>query len=209
MNWTELLHIWISDKFALNVEVGPGLIILTAVIAVIIILIKLIKPKGLSFRETELKVALGNIGDIQIRHNHDVAQIAHKAWSELITRKAGLLFDVEHDVIVEVYNSWYQLFSEMRILIKNVPANRLKNKDTKKLVDLLIDSLNKGMRPHLTKWQAKFRRWYDAALEKPENKEKSPQEIQKLYPNYSELLQDLILINQQLVAYTNDIKQLI
>tara|TARA_Y100000310_G_C20684535_1_gene818117 strand:- start:3003 stop:3389 length:387 start_codon:yes stop_codon:yes gene_type:complete len=116
--------------------------------------------KGLFFEETELNITLGGIGSVKIKPSHEVAQIAHKAWSELITRKAGLQFEPENDVVVEVYNSWYQLFSEMRSLIKEIPASHLKRSETKKLVNLLVDSLNKGMRPHLTKWQAKFRRWY-------------------------------------------------
>ncbi|MBI1961131.1 MAG: hypothetical protein HYS45_00330, partial [Parcubacteria group bacterium] len=108
-----------------------------------------------------------------------------------------------------VYNSWYQLFSEMRSLIKEIPAGHLKRGNTKKLVDILVDSLNKGMRPHLTKWQAKFRRWYEAELKKERNNDKTPQEIQKQYPFYNDMVQDLMLVNQQLVAYTVEIKKLI
>jgi hypothetical protein len=57
----------------------------------------------------EAEISLGNIGKIKIRPNHEVIQIAHKAWTELVTRKAALPFDQEHDLIIEVYNSWYTL----------------------------------------------------------------------------------------------------
>lgn len=209
MAWKELLHIWLSDNLSLNIEVGIALLVVFAVGIVLILFLKWMMGNGLVFGETELNITLGGIGSVKIKPSHEVAQVAHKAWSELITRKAGLQFELEHDVIVEVYNSWYKLFGEMRSLIKEIPASHLKKGNTKKLVDLLVDSLNKGMRPHLTKWQAKFRRWYDAELKKELNANKTPQEIQKQYPHYADLVGELTLINQQIVAYTAEIKKLI
>lgn len=208
MNWNELLHIWISDHFSLNIEVGIFLVVILAAVAILIFILRWVVNKSLIFSETELNISLGGIGSVKIKPSHEVAQIAHKAWSELITRKAGLQFEPDNDVVVEVYNSWYQLFSEMRSLIKEIPAGYLKKGNTKKLIDILVDSLNKGMRPHLTKWQAKFRRWYEAELKKELNNDKTPQEIQKQYPLYNDMIQDLIFVNQQLVAYTAEIKKL-
>ncbi|EKD94413.1 MAG: hypothetical protein ACD_26C00063G0001, partial [uncultured bacterium] len=83
-----------------------------------------------------------------------------------------------------------------------------KEKNTQILVDLLIDSLNKGLRPHLTEWQAKFRKWYTIELEDKQNKTKTPQDIQKKYPQYKKLIFDLVKVNKQMVAYTNEIKKL-
>lgn len=208
MNITEILHIWFSDN-SLHVTIGVWLAAALLAIAFIYLLFKFKPGKGLFYHEVELNIVLGVQQSCKIKRNHDVAQIAHEAWSELITRKAGLMFDTEHDVIVEVYNSWYQLFGETRKLVKRVPASRLKNKDTQVLVGLLIDSLNNGLRPHLTKWQAKFRKWYQAELEKDKKNEKTPQEIQKSYPEYDALIRDLIQINGQMVAYTNEIKKLV
>lgn len=208
MAWKELLHIWLSDHFPLNIEVGFVLILIFVIGFILILFLKWMMGNGLVFGETELNITLGGIGSVKIKPSHEVAQIAHKAWSELITRKAGLQFDPEHDVVVEVYNSWYQLFREIRLLIKEIPASHLKKGNTKKLVDLLVDSLNKGVRPHLTKWQAKFHRWYDAELKKESNADKTPQEIQKQYSHYIDLVGELTLTNQQLVAYTLEIKKL-
>lgn len=207
-NFSELLHVWVANNLSLNIEVGAGLIFLVVIVIILIIIFRWLWRGNLIFHETELNIALGNIGDIKIKSNHEVAQIAHKAWSELITRKAGLPFDPEHDVICEIYSSWYQLFGEMRSLIKQIPACYLKDKNTKKLIDLLVDSLNKGLRPHLTKWQAKFKRWYEIELQKPRNKNKTPQEIQRGYPQYKNLIQDLVSVNKQLVSYTAEIKKL-
>jgi len=65
---------------------------------------------------------------------------------------------------------------------------------------------NKGLRPHLTRWQARFRQWYGEALKK--SPDKSPQEIQRDFPQYRELVEDLIRVNKQLVEYANFIKQI-
>ncbi len=116
-------------------------------------------------------------------------------------------FDLENDVIVEVYNSWYVLFGEIRNLVKEIPAGQIKDENTQKLVNLLVDSLNKGLRPHLTKWQAKFRKWYDNEVKKHDDK--TPQEIQKMYPLHNDLIHDLLVINQQMVAYTVELKKII
>jgi hypothetical protein len=209
MDWKEILHIWLSDNLSINIEIGISLIAILVILAGLIFLFRGSMNRNLFFGETELNISLGGIGNVKLKSSHEVAQIAHKAWSELITRKAGLQFEPDHDVIVEVYNSWYQLFVEMRLLVKEIPAKHLKKDGTKKLVNILIDSLNKGMRPHLTKWQAKFRRWYEIELRKNIDNDKTPQEIQRQYPFYNDMVQDLILVNQQLVTYTAEIKKLI
>jgi len=153
----------------------------------------------------EANVQLGGIGTVKIRPSYEDIQVAHKAWVELVTRKAALPFEEDHDVIYEVYSSWYALFQEMRNLVKTIPAEKVRDsKDTQELVRLLVDALNKGLRPHLTQWQAKFRHWYEDALKRSSGK--SPQEVQREYPNYRELVDDLIRVNKQLVEYAVVIK---
>lgn len=124
-----------------------------------------------------------------------------------MTRKAALPFDKDHDVISEVYDSWYALFQGMRSLTKTIPAEKVRgSKDTQELVRLLVDALNKGLRPHLTKWQARFRHWYENALKK--STEKSPQEIQRDFPQYQELVDELTKVNKQLVEYADVIRRI-
>jgi len=146
-----------------------------------------------------------------IKPSYDEMRIAHKAWVELSTRKAGLLFDEEDDVIVEVYDSWYQLFREMRVLVKEIPIERIRTqKSTGQLVKVLIGALNKGLRPHLTRWQAKFRRWYEWRIEQ-ENKNDgmlTPQELQREYPHYEQLKEELKIINVELIQYVNELEKL-
>lgn len=137
-------------------------------------------------------------------------RVAHQAWVEIKSRKVGLPYEEGLDVIVEVYNSWYQLFSVLRDLAKSIPADRLQDsEDTRNLVALLMRALNEGLRPHLTKWQAKFRRWYDAALANEDNKSKSPQDIQRLYPQYGELVADLRKVNEEFVRFADSLEKIV
>lgn len=72
---------------------------------------------------------------------------------------------------------------------------------TPQLIELSLKILNIGLRPHLTKWQAKYRKWYAIEIEKQENEDKTPQEIQKKYSHYVELVDDLKITNQRMMEY--------
>lgn len=207
MNWQDLLTLKFSDEYGLVVAVGPVTIALL-VIGVIWLSYSSIRRKRLrSWSAVEADIQLGGIGTVKIRPSYVDIQIAHKAWVELVTRKAALPFQEDHDVIVEVYNSWYALFQEMRTLAKTIPAEKVRDsKDTQELVRLLVDALNRGLRPHLTQWQARFRHWYEEAVKKETGK--SPQEVQREYPHYRELVDDLGKVNKQLVQYAEVIKQI-
>lgn len=140
------------------------------------------------------------IGDstIKLKYDDKDKEIAYKLWVELNTRKIGIEFDEDNDVIVEVYNSWYEFFRVSRELIKEIPAKKIKY--TSELIELSTDILNKGLRPHLTKWQAMFRKWYDLQLN-DDNKKKSPQQIQREYDRYAELVMELKHTNKQMIEY--------
>ncbi len=209
MSWRDLITIKITDGYSLAIEVGPvflALLILGA--AGWAICHYYYRCRRLpSWSVVEAEVQLGGIGKVKIRPSYEDIQVAHKAWVELVTRKAALPFDEAHDVISEVYKSWYALFPEMRSLAKTIPAEKVRgSKDTQELVRLLVDALNKGLRPHLTQWQARFRHWYEATIE--QNAGKSPQEVQRDYPQYRELVDDLIKVNKQLVEYADVIRQI-
>lgn len=103
---------------------------------------------------------------------------------------------------MEVYNSWYEFFKITRELIKDIPISKLrKSKDTQELVRVATEVLNQGLRPHLTVWQAKFRKWYESELSKNKDKTLSPQEIQRKYKGYRELAADMDRVNKQLMKY--------
>lgn len=105
-------------------------------------------------------------------------------------------FDEDNDVIIEIYNSWYQLFGITRLLLEEIPASRIPY--SKELIDLVNSMLNQGLRPHLSKWQAKYRSWYKSHIENLEKM--TPQEYQKEYPDYEVLLKDLLDTNSKMLS---------
>lgn len=190
-----------------NVIVCILLIILTTILVYLIYKVfKYFFRK--KFKIVNMNISIANIGNISIEKNKDISRIAHKAWVEIMTRKVGLLFEEDKDVIVEVYNSWYSLFGIIRDLLKEIEP-RKKDKDLEKLENILIKTLNFGLRPHLTKWQAKYRRWYNQEIEKDVNSQLSPQEIQKKYKKYDELITDLKETNKQMVQFAEELKKLV
>lgn len=128
---------------------------------------------------------------INFKPNKKDKEIAYKLWIELSTRKLGIPLDFENDVIYEVYNSWYEFFKITRNSLKEFPVSKLNNESSKDIIYISIGVLNGELRTHLTKWQAKFRRWYELERDKDINSDKSPQEIQEEFPEYDELCEDL------------------
>jgi hypothetical protein len=161
-----------------------------------------VRPAGLrEFIIDEAELGVGN-QKVKLRANYDDLKIAYQLWVELSTRKVGLQIDYDNDVIAEIYDSWYQFFGITRELIKDIPPAKLRSgKSIQGLIQLAIDVLNEGLRPHLTRWQARYRRWYESELAKPENLLVEPQELQKRFPRYEELKRDMDIVNARLIYY--------
>jgi hypothetical protein len=164
-----------------------------------------------SRRRFEIDQAQFGLGQqkIILRPNETDRQIAYKIWVELSTRKIGLPVDLDDDVIAEIYDSWYHFFSVTRDLIKDVPVSKFRRKDTEQIIRLSIEVLNQGLRPHLTKWQARFRRWYERALETDESATLHPQDIQKNFADFAELSADMQVVNQRLISYRDKMYELV
>lgn len=146
--------------------------------------------------------------NFKVQRNDANLFIANRIFIELITRKAAIPIDEENDVIEEVYNSWYKLFGIIRDEIKKVPGSYLKSHDpTIALIGLTTKILNEGLRPHLTEHQARFRKWYEH--EKEKNEKISPQELQRRYPEYDNLIESMKQVNQTLIQYSNELNKLI
>jgi hypothetical protein len=206
LSWQDILIIRLQDPYALSVQLGPIALAILLLTTLLVLIFRNHILGSFSWQAVECNVNLGNTATVKIKPNHEVIQIAHQAWTELTTRKAAIPFDETHDVIVEVYSSWYELFREIRKLIREIPAHRVRNdKNTEKLVDLMVTVLNDGLRPHLTQWQAKFRKWYE---EQKVNSHLSPQEIQKQFPEYQILVQDLKRVNRELILLSQCLKAL-
>jgi len=198
----------VSDDFSISIHVNPWIPLIVA----IIVAAALIWRRGLFQRKSRLELKSAQIGfgngTLTYEVNDSELQIAYSIWVELATRKLGIPLDIENDVIVEVYDSWYSFFGVTRDLIKSIPASKLKKSDTKKIVALLTNVLNEAIRPHLTKWQARFRHWYGKALIDDENIGKSPQEIQKLFPDYDALSTDMKSVNMRITYYEEQLRKL-
>ncbi len=152
------------------------------------------------FEIDEAEFGLGN-QRIRLRPNTLDRQIAYEIWVELSTRKIGLKIDLDHDVIAEIYDSWYQFFGVTRDLIKQIPVTKFRRRDTERIVRLSVEVLNIGLRPHLTRWQARFRHWSAAQMERQDNVDVSPQDLQKLFPDYGTLSRDMMTVNARLIRY--------
>ncbi|MBM0238251.1 hypothetical protein JNW88_15835 [Micromonospora sp. ATA32] len=205
MSWREVFYVKIQG-WGLNVQVG-----IVAVIAVALIMIGLLahERRGARWRLTKVNFRFAGLGQIEICPNNDVAQIAHTAWVELRSRKAAIPFDPDHDVIVEMYNSWYDLFRALRELAKTVPPDAMRaGESAPMLAEILLKALNDGLRPHLTCWQAKFRRWYDVKIDDPAMASMSPQEIQRLFPEYEALVADLVVVSKGMSQFTEELRKI-
>ena len=175
-------------------------------------LIKKYKQKSSIQEDVELVKLKYKIGgadfEYQITRNYQNIEIAHKIYIELITRKAAIEIEDGKDVIVEIYNSWYSLFKITRDELKSFNGKLLKDNNTsQELVLLLTDVLNKGLRPHLTEYQARFRKWYSEQLDK--NSEESPQKIQTNFEEYEELMSSMKNVNRTLMEYSEQLKKII
>lgn len=177
-----------------------ALMFLVISIWIIVSIIKLIvkKLKG----RIEIKTITLNGITIDIECNNFVKELANEVWIELATRKIALPFDEENDVIVEVYNSWYETFSQFREILKKVPIKN--NDDVEKLSKIILTALNDILRSHLTKWQARFRKWYD----NHKNEDGDPQDIQKKYPRYKELVNELKSVNIKMMKLTEELDEI-
>lgn len=186
-----------------------NVLMICLLVFLIIVIIRLIydfmnRKVKKKLKVVNMSVSIANIGNIELELDNNISKIAHDAWVEIMTRKVGIEFEEDKDVIVEVYNSWYKLFGIIRDLLKEVDS--LNNENVKRLENVLLDVLNKGLRPHLTTWQAKFRKWYDNKCQS--NLEKTPQEIQKEYEEYDELVTDLKNVNRQMMQFAKELEKL-
>lgn len=204
-----------KDKPAITIESNWYVIgLLTLCIVVWLMFGKRLKQRlgGKFFvSKVKIKVKVGNVEfEEEISRSFQNIRVANRIYIELVTRKAAIPFDEDNDVVKEVYESWYTLFGIIRNEIKDVPGEFLINHEgTDKLIELTTDILNKGLRPHLTKYQARFSKWYQEQLMDQANQGKNPQDIQKMYPDFQHLIEDLKDINQILVTYSGELKKLV
>ncbi len=207
MNWRDLLHFYVNDQNQITLEIS-WIIVLLIITATLLKTLFWVSKKRKRFCVVSLHIEIAKIGKVELKPNSEDIQIAHRIWTELITRKAAIEIDPEHDVIVEVYDSWYTLFGKTRDLISEIPAELVrKEQSTQTLVRIAVDSLNLGLRPHLTQWQARFRNWY--GQQEAELRTRSPQEVQRDFPKYAELISDMLRVNKLLIQYASELERVV
>jgi hypothetical protein len=205
---------WRPDDWSFSFTFNFWLAV-AAVLLAIAFIISRWRFAGFGWKDFEIDQTEIGVGQQKLRFKPNLTdrQVAYAIWVELSTRKIGLEIDFEHDVIAEIYDSWYNFFSVTRELIKGITVSQAKKDSTQKIINLSIDVLNKGLRPHLTRWQARFRRWYDRAVTHndtvPDTEILDPQALQEKFPKYVELKTDMERVNNQLIAYRAKMRQLV
>jgi hypothetical protein len=199
---------------SLTVTTNWGFVLFIFLLLIIFLVSKKLNFNWLSRKiigtaDIEVEIGSGVKVKAKVDRSKENIYIAHRILVELETRKAAIDIEPEKDVIEELYNSWYNLFGIIRNEIKNIPAKYLNEPGTQDLLNLSKDILNKGLRPHLTKYQAAFKRWYDIEKSKDQNRAKSPQEIQKEYEHYQNIVAEMKIVNQILKQYADGLKKII
>src|SRR5260370_32144254 len=144
----DLFRIYILDG-RIGVEVSPWVWALATLLVLIFVLLRLRRSKQ-PYQIVQLNIQLGSIGSVELKPNWEDVQVAHKIWTELVTRKAAIPIDPDNDVILEVYDSWYALFQRTRQLVSEIPSRCIRReRRSQTLGTISFDPLNSWTRPHL------------------------------------------------------------
>lgn len=205
-DWSTLLRLELGEG-AITAEVGP--VVWAAVFVAVGLWLILKRPWRewrKRWRPVRFRLALFGL-EYEIVPDHENAQVAHEAYVELATRKAAVRFDEEHDSIDEIYDSWYALFGQFRLLTRGLSAHEIRvNAELRRLLDLLVQVLNDGLRPHLTRRQVPFRTWL-AEARRSQPAVATP-ELQKGFPKYDDLVASLRETNEMLQQLAAGLKEM-
>ncbi len=175
--------------------VGVGVVISLIVLAFIV---------NRRYRAKSMTISMPfGLGSIVYESSTEDRVLAWKMYVQLSTRKAALPFDDAHDVIAEVYSSLYELFAVTRELLSGMPLADVER--PKGVADVILRTLNDGLRPHLTRWNSPYRHWWDQQLADDANGKRTPQEIQNDYPQFKELVEDLKRTNTELTMFADEL----
>lgn len=187
-----------------------SLVILFALIVLIYFIRKRIVSSNYKLIEMDVEISGNPKASFKVKRDDSNIYIANRIYIELITRKAAIPLDEDNDVLIEIYDSWHKLFGIIRDEVKNVPGHFLrKNNTSVALIGLTTKILNEGLRPHLTEYQSKFRKWYVEEITLDSSKGLTPQQIQKKFQEYDLLVASMKQVNSILINYSNELRKLI
>jgi hypothetical protein len=204
----DIFKMYFNDDWLLIIELSPIIIVL---LVLIFILYRFFLKKKFGLTEYEIdeaEIGLGN-NKVKVKPNYEDMQVAYQLYVELSTRKIGLPIDFEDDFLIEIYDSWFEFFKITREHIKSIPAQKIRRSPTTRaILKIAIEVLNEGIRPHLTKWQARFRKWYEIHSATEDFKSSSPQDLQSKFPEFEKLVSDMKLVNGKLMQYRKMMKKI-
>ena len=195
--WLKIAVSWFGETLRSGqfwIGVPTGLLVGGAILA-------LVRSRRYQATQVHLNLPFG-LGNVTYETADQGRKLAWKMYVHLKTRKAALPFDEKSDVVADVYDSLHEVFAITRDLLVDADLAEV---GPEGVPELLLRALNDGLRPHLTTWQASFSRWWEVALASQANAGKTPQEIQRQYPQFDALLADLRLMNSELTKYAGDL----
>ena len=165
----------------------------------------------------KFKVSLPLLFDAEFNIEIDKTNIkvAWNIFCELQTR-VGIVDFVENEDIINIcFESWYNMFKIIRSNLKKLQIPLRKNKEKKKsdrithksknLDEVLFILLNSHIRPFLRKWYYEFNTYWQENF----TPDKNPIEVQKDFPNYSELIGDINILQKKLKEISNTLEQIV
>jgi len=184
--------------FSVSVLTGKPLFIVGGgLIGLIIAAIGLAYNRGAAFLTlSEMTINFPQLGEMKFALNSEYRRVAWKLFVESLTRVSTQPLGSEDGSLREALTSLYSLFSATRELLKNMPPSRATSQTTVEM--LAIKMLNKEIRPFLSKWHVRLRKFETAHPESHESE----------WPQNSDCRKELETARKQVITYTKAFGQL-
>lgn len=157
---------------------------------------------NLHISTTEITVPIAG-GSLTLNIAKNDRQAAWNIYTQLSTRVAAVEFDESFDSAYLVHQSLYKMFDLIREEISKIPVERVRGDKSDNTVVFYMDILNKGIRPHLSKWHLPLEAFVKTEREKHPNE--SYFEIEKKFPLRKELIESLKAMNIRMNGYSKSL----
>jgi hypothetical protein len=92
----DLLRVYITEQHGLAVEVSAWALVIGGLLTIFFLVLHFRHARK-PYQVIQLNIQLGNIGLVQLKPNWEDIQVAHRIWTELVTRKAAIPIDPNQD----------------------------------------------------------------------------------------------------------------